>query len=1782
MPRLADVLGDQVTPVLQPVSSVEGRTTLADVLGQAQPKSEQQVDVQKIWDEDPDILGWRTDLMYNYGIDPKLSENEGEYNLVKAIQLGARPQKVEGDAIAHWPDQAANGEFLKTPNHPTYWMGVFTRQHGVTPEQLGIKSKEEAEALFGPLSVEAPAAQPLSGVGQTLMQGQTALKRMRQRDIEFMRKDFTGRAIPELMAGMLSWLPSKVAGTIATGVVDEKVGVEVEQKWNQFLSNLLLLDPNGERFSKMGAGDFESLERIGNTVQAVVDPVKKGAEILVQAVDPLHQPLEGKRKAIIDNLAEIALFTVAPFALKRGIRGLQSSPLWRRMTIKEKGVALQDFQTWANSQRGLPPEQVIKNAADYWGENSIQHQMAKAASEQFATRYGSPDGPTPNPADAAGMPIRADFGPVRAQYEPSAVVYPRYYGMRPPTAMLKPEQDFELGAGPYNPAGERVGEPYGGAVALRGETRPAELTKEGRLVGEGLAIPQINRAIPVGDPYGSDFELVFGAGALARRGQTLPAQQGNKAVIPWRIALGPSAIARTPEGRPVKAPTLTPQEIQLGVESITGSPELAAKITKEETGTQSLAQKIWTDDRLEREIRSTATRFNNTSKTVIAWVNPKDFVLATTPIGEEMRIAKEAGPLDLPRMQQDYQTPFLYVDRDTGQIDGHEGRHRMQALANEGVQSFPIVINYRERAEYERQDKTVLLPEKFDGGRQGQSNLVASNLISLIDANKEVIRHTIDKTGTSPQPQPTPPSPNATLPERPATPVEGGEVPTQQPIDNSIVESSNDALRSDVEQMASQAIAEADRAELMREIVARKRLAQSAKAELSLIEQQREFQNAPVPRVVSEAEKAQRRARQDMLSFLGEQDDGQSLTPDPDSMFSDDVVSLDEMAAEEQAANDEGNLSDTADYIYSELNDLFGPESGRITLDALLLGQGERIAKVWDWIKQLAARAYRAGKSLVDYLTGNKVDVTKARDIDAFFQRMNERQGSTESFASSLDTAVKVGEVGKLANWTGVFSVEQPFRRIGAAETGFHLKNIHSIQDMYSEWGLRAARQMTKVSMPKGIDYADATLVAERPSLISKYSEDQQVALRQVVKMWSDLRDKMFSEYEKRGLLTKPWPDSFINRQREQIRKLRDLIKGEKSPATKATLNQQIDDLQAVIKLVEDTKYTPISAAWFYSQDQTNPTNLIKVLKILNATKRETPTLKYLLDQGLITREQADLRDVTAHYMRRVGKDFGLDNLLQAALKDGLIKKGYHEGWGQLPVSKYPVLRGYSIHPNFQDVIEAHLDSGRRPGPAASVGRAIEQGLHLVKAMQFINPLMLPFYDVHQGIMIGTMWREAAGALAGAKIGAELAGPTGMMAGAFAGGVAGMAGHAKVWRKAWKSTLQKDQAFRDAMENGLASKPFSLNYDEINRQLDIIKDPFMGRMMQVVKSPPIGLLKELYAPMWTAAWFGDNLIRMVSYHHLIDKGYSAREAAQLAAKAHGDYAGIPPQTKRVLNSIFFTPSFEIAMAKWYTSMLASYYRAARRMFETGSDVKAGWQRISKGTKAAMAGVVALAVVNFASDHMLKGLGYEPIPGFWGLKYRKKIRTAEGEKEMVVTLSSPSNRPLQYYSIAQRMFDPTTTETVPSQIMKAVKFKFHPLWRIGAELVWNQDPSGNRIYNPFDSSFDKNLAISRHVLRSSLRLYGMFDAQEVNVENEAEIRKNMGSIVYYAMKPFTFSYLRGNADSRARAKINNIKSELESVFGEKKEAPTREQLQRALDMMDEVMREREDANRALNR
>jgi hypothetical protein len=87
-----------------------------------------------------------------------------------------------------------------------------------------------------------------------------------------------------------------------------------------------------------------------------------------------------------------------------------------------------------------------------------------------------------------------------------------------------------------------------------------------------------------------------------------------------------------------------------------------------------------------------------TAKAYIAYINPMDFVNATTTKDMRKILDKEVTKLDPQKLAEEYQEIYLDIDLINGKavIKQHEGRHRMLALANAGIEQVPVVINTRD------------------------------------------------------------------------------------------------------------------------------------------------------------------------------------------------------------------------------------------------------------------------------------------------------------------------------------------------------------------------------------------------------------------------------------------------------------------------------------------------------------------------------------------------------------------------------------------------------------------------------------------------------------------------------------------------------------------------------------------------------------------------------------------------------------------------------------------------------------------------------------------------------------------------------------------------------------------------------------------------------------------------------------------------------------------------------------------------------------------------------
>jgi len=127
----------------------------------------------------------------------------------------------------------------------------------------------------------------------------------------------------------------------------------------------------------------------------------------------------------------------------------------------------------------------------------------------------------------------------------------------------------------------------------------------------------------------------------------------------------------------------------LGLEA--NVPQFNTGLTQPQIGGAGMPQSIgWSPQRTDFEI-SSSHYDDGRSKAYVATVNPMDFLHATTRDDEHFnKIWDEAGNLNLKKLTKETQTPFLEFE--DGKIGGHEGRHRMAALAKQGYTEVPIVV----------------------------------------------------------------------------------------------------------------------------------------------------------------------------------------------------------------------------------------------------------------------------------------------------------------------------------------------------------------------------------------------------------------------------------------------------------------------------------------------------------------------------------------------------------------------------------------------------------------------------------------------------------------------------------------------------------------------------------------------------------------------------------------------------------------------------------------------------------------------------------------------------------------------------------------------------------------------------------------------------------------------------------------------------------------------------------------------------------------------------------
>ena len=150
----------------------------------------------------------------------------------------------------------------------------------------------------------------------------------------------------------------------------------------------------------------------------------------------------------------------------------------------------------------------------------------------------------------------------------------------------------------------------------------------------------------------------------------------------------------------------------------------------------------WTESRIDRLIGEFAYDFDSArTKAYAAFVNPDDFLSATTPKSERDKLEAEAKPLDREGLAGETQPIYLQV-RETDEdgvfkIVGHEGRHRMMALRDAGYSRVPVALIFPD-AVYDASEieEPYFIAQKFGDGTKAAKGFSARSATPITSGNR--------------------------------------------------------------------------------------------------------------------------------------------------------------------------------------------------------------------------------------------------------------------------------------------------------------------------------------------------------------------------------------------------------------------------------------------------------------------------------------------------------------------------------------------------------------------------------------------------------------------------------------------------------------------------------------------------------------------------------------------------------------------------------------------------------------------------------------------------------------------------------------------------------------------------------------------------------------------------------------------------------------------------------------------------------------------------------------
>ncbi len=691
----------------------------------------------------------------------------------------------------------------------------------------------------------------------------------------------------------------------------------------------------------------------------------------------------------------------------------------------------------------------------------------------------------------------------------------------------------------------------------------------------------------------------------------------------------------------------------------------------------------------------------------------------------------------------------------------------------------------------------------------------------------------------------------------------------------------------------------------------------------------------------------------------------------------------------------------------------------------------------------------------------------------------------------------------KIAKAFEKLDVEALFNRLKAKATGLSVKLYHTRKNREFELTEKAVDSLKKLARQTNggkdlspAEYQRIFILASKPRAFAALSEADKARLGPIVRSVRSFFDNYVPRLREAGVIEDPWPLSAIKRMRAEVLDYRERVG--RGARNSDALNDLIAERERAIKFLETTgmRYVHIPRYWLEAFFNARPAQAPRVFSELFG-QRDTLDIEWLAHKlvvdGMIQPTDLDVRRIMLMYSHSAGHKIALGQIIKDAKSEGLILSAEEapENWPRLSPQAFPSLRGYRMNPEMLDFLERNY---LNPKMGMWTNPTVGNVLGITKMLQFYNPINLSQYS-----LIQTAWTGAVTSLKAPK----------------------------VFAKAAADITKKTPDYWEAYQWGAFPEPYSPSFRMAaarTRQI-LGEDPLLKKVARTLNPYQFG---------WNLAWKMENYFKMASYNHLREKGFSPREAAQIAAKTGGDYATLPPTTRKALNRFLFTPSFTIAMMKAQGEMAVAGLKMMAKpklLFEKTGDAKY-LRQMAKGAVFLTGGLVL-------KNMLMHKLGYKT--DVLGLKWSKTIEDEDGnERDLVVHMAAPDNVILRYLNDLMIV---GKSDQKATAIWNRATWKLHPVWVTTLELLQNKRIDGTPVWNPWEPEFEKRKKGLVYAIRRIVRISELLPEQGggnlSKLKAMKALREDLGTIGGQVLAMFSIPYMRSTADRRLMYEMNNL-------------------------------------------